>query len=147
MRADHIVEDHLVVGLDHDALEIARLVAQRGVSGVVVAGVDGRLHALLGPPDVLRLMLPPAVRESRSLARVYDEQHADRIAHALAGRTVRDILPDPLDRIPLVRGRATAVELAETMAHVSPLVVVREQDHTLGVITASCLLRRLVSTA
>jgi hypothetical protein len=83
VRADHIVEDHLVVGLDDDALEIARLVAQRGVPGVVVADADGRLHALLGPPDVLRLILPPAVRESRSLARVYDEQHADRIAHAL----------------------------------------------------------------
>jgi predicted transcriptional regulator len=145
--AHHIVEDHLVVGLEDDALEIARLVAQRGVPGVVVADADGRLHALLGPPDVLRRILPPAVRESPSLARVYDEQHADRIAHGLAGRTVRDLFPDPLDRIPLVRGRATAVELAQAMAYGGPLVVVREQDRTLGVITASCLLRRLVWAA
>ena len=148
MRAEHIVEDYLAVGPDDDAFEVVRLVAQRGLPGVVVADADGRLHAVLGPPDVLRLTLPRAVQESSGLARVYDEQLADRIAGELAGRPVGDILRDPPDGIPLARGRATAVELAETMARLrSPLVVVRQRDHTVGVITATCLLRRLVSEA
>ncbi len=99
--------------------------------------------------DLLRLALPRYVQEEPGLARVFDEGHADRIAAALVGIRVRDVMSTASARIPIARPQATVIEVAELMAErCSPLVVVaREQGGTLGVVTVNHLLELLVDAA
>ncbi len=76
---------------DSDAPEAARLLAERGLSGVLV--VDGEPYAILPGSQLLRFVVPTYAQNDPALAAVVDEPHADRICASLAGHTVRDLLP------------------------------------------------------
>jgi CBS domain-containing protein len=146
MRAREIVEDFPVVGLDDDAFEAARLLAARRLPGLIVTDAQGRPHTVLPGSQVLRFIIPAYVQDDPSLARVYDERHADRLCEALVGRTVREMLPKKRGELPVVEADATAVEIAAVMARMrSPVVVVVDGERLVGALTVSRLLGLLLA--
>src|SRR5687768_9744007 len=147
MRAKDLAEPYPTVALDSDAMEAAQTMARERRPGLIVADDAGRPRTVLPGSQVLRFAIPRYVQEDPALARVYDEAASDDLFHALAGRPVRELLPDPEDdrELPLVDPDATTIEVAAVMARCrSPLAVVVDGDRILGVITVSRLLAALV---
>jgi CBS domain-containing protein len=151
MRASELATDYPTVTLDSDALEAARMLAVQKLPGVLVVDADGAPYAVLPASRLVKLLVPAYVIEDPALAAVVDEQHADRLCQALAGRSVAETLPrEPRERTKASVADAddTALEVAALMARErSPLVAVvdsRDGDRLLGVITASHLLDRLL---
>lgn len=133
------------VPLDSDAADAARLLAGRRLPGLVVLDERGLPHSVLPGSQVLRFVIPGYVQDDPMLARVYDEQHADRLTGTLAGTSVRTLLRAERTEPPVVDGRSTTVEIAAVMARLhSPLVAVTEHGRFLGVITVGALLDRMI---
>lgn len=147
MLARDVTEEYPLVRSDDGALEAAEMIAGRRLPGVVVVDAAGRPLTVLPGSQVLRFLVPPYVQEDPSLARVFDERTADRCADRLRERRVSELLPreDERRELPVVDGDATVVECAAVMARLhSPLLVVTDDDHVRGVITASRLLALLL---
>jgi len=143
VRAIDICEDHPMVDLTTDALEAARLMASRSLTGLVVRGDARRPFTVLPASQVLRFLIPAYAQDNPALARVYDEHHADLIAERLAGRTVGEVMPARSDiaTVPRVNDDDTLLEIAAVMAQAhSPIVVVGRGDEIVGVITIRRLL-------
>ena len=135
------MEEYPLVGIDSDALDAARILAVRRLPGLVVTEESGRPYAILPASQVVRFVVPRYIQDDPSLAGVIDESAADRIAAQLAGKTVRDLLPEHPAELPTVHGDDTMLELAAIMARMrSPLVAVLDDDAIIGVVTASRLL-------
>jgi CBS domain-containing protein len=149
MHAADVAEALPTVQLENDFVLAIRTVVRHALPGVVVADARGGVVAYLSSTDLLRLALPSYLRDEPCLARVFDEEQADRIAAALIGARVGDVIGDAGDRISVARPQATVVELAELMARRScPLVLVeRENGGMLGVVTANRLLEVIVAVA
>lgn len=146
MRAREIADDYPVLNLDVDVLDAARLLTQDRLPGIVLTDDAGRPHSVLPDSQVLRLLVPPYVQRDPTLAKVYDEAEADRIAARLSGRTVRQLLPaeNTVD-LPAVGPSATVMEIAAQMARLrSPLTVVVERERMQGVITTTRLLDHIL---
>jgi CBS domain-containing protein len=128
--------------LDGPALDAVRVLAATAAPGVAVVDESGRPVTVLSEAQVIGLFLPHYLRADPALAHVVDEEHADRFAQALAGATVRALLPPQLPHLPWVRDNDTLVEAATVMeAHGSPLVLVLDQfDQLVGAVTAHRLL-------
>ncbi len=147
MLARQLAEPFPVVRLDTPALEATRLLAERGLPGLVVVDDDDMPLAILPGSQVLRFALPEYVEEDPSLASVYSEAEADNFCATLEGHTVAELMPSPqympkrdADR-PLVRGDTTLIEIAAIMARQhSPVVAVVENNKIIGVITVHRLL-------
>ena len=143
MRARELAEDLPTVGLDDGALDAAMLIGRQRLPGIAVLDGDGRPVAVLPASEVLRFLVPAYVQQDPSLARVLDEGTADGCARELASHRVRELLPPRGSRVELaaVGGDATVVECAATMARLrSPLLVVVDDGHPHGLLTASRLL-------
>lgn len=141
MLARELAEDYPLVDVDTDAFDAARVLAFNNLPGLVVTDSEGSPYAVLPASQVVRFVVPEYVREDPSLARVIEEQAADRIARSLAGRRVRDLLPTRPHELPVVKADDTVLELAALMAKArSPLVAVMEQGRIIGVVTAVRLL-------
>jgi predicted transcriptional regulator len=139
--ARELAEDYPLVDVDTDAFDAARILAFNNLPGLVVTDSEGSPYAVLPASQVVRFVVPEYVREDPSLARVIEERAADQIARSLAGRRVRDLLPERLHELPVVRADDTVLELAALMAQVrSPLVAVVDQGRIIGVVTAARLL-------
>lgn len=155
MRARDLAVKYPSVGLDSDALDAARLLAERRLPGVLVVDGDGHPYTILSASRLVMLLVPDYVLEDPALAAVVDERHADRLCQAVAGRSVRDALPRERRVPPVCDPDDTALEVAALMARErSPLLAVVERagkDTTgprlLGVITAAHLLERLLQAA
>ncbi|MGW7264929.1 CBS domain-containing protein [Streptomyces sp. NPDC054842] len=152
MRAIDLAVQYPTVSLDSDALDAARLLAERQLPGVLVVDGDGLPYAILPASRLVKLLVPDYVIEDPALAAVIDERHADRLCQALAGQPVRDALPKERQKPPLADADDTALEVAALMARErSPLVAVVGKDKAgsrlLGVITAAHLLERLLGAA
>lgn len=93
MRARELARSYPTVTLGSPALDAARLLAGRGLPGVLVVDADGAPYAIVPASRFVRLLVPSYVVEDPTLAAVVDEQHADRLCAALADRAVADILP------------------------------------------------------
>ncbi len=139
---------------DDTALDAARLLAGQGLPGLVVVDARGRAVAVLPGSRLVRQIVPPHVRDDPTLARVYDERHADRMGAKLAGRTVADLLEPKRTPLPVVDSGATVMEIASVMAGArSPVVAVSDDEEhpergaVIGVVTAAHLLDRLLPTA
>ncbi|WP_433477387.1 CBS domain-containing protein [Spirillospora sp. CA-142024] len=154
MRARDLAIEYPTVTPDDTAMDAARLLAGRGLPGLVV--VDGRRRAVAVVPGsrLVRQIVPPHVRDDPALARVYDERHADRLCAKLADRTVADLLEDERTPLPVVDADATVMEIASVMAGArSPVVAVSdderhpEKGEVIGVVTAAHLLDRLLPAA
>ncbi|MEO5982131.1 MAG: CBS domain-containing protein [Pedococcus sp.] len=147
MRARQLAQEFPTVELGDDALEAARTMAESGRPGLVVLDGRGRACTVLPGSQVLRFAVPVYVQSDPHLARVFDEKAADELFGKLAGKTVRDLLPDSRDHaeLPVVDPDATSIEVAAVLARMhSPLAVVSDGDSILGVITVSRLLRALL---
>jgi CBS domain-containing protein len=148
MLARELARSFPTVSLDDDALEAARLLADRSLPGlIVIDSSSGRPIAVLPGSQVLRFVVPGYVQDDPALARAFDEQSADALCDALVGRSVRDVLPKPGDRtgIAEVEGDATSIEVAARMSALrSPIVAVMEDGVLVGAITASTLLAHLL---
>lgn len=141
MRAEEIAEDFPVVAVDSDALDAARLLAEYRLPGIVVTDMSGKPYAVLPASQVVRFIVPGYVQDDPALAGVLNETMADRAAEKLAGKMVRDVLPEHLRNVPAADADDTIIEVAATMARLrSPLIAVVKDGELHGVITASRLL-------
>jgi CBS domain-containing protein len=141
MRAEEIAEDFPVVGIDSDALDAARMLAEHHLPGLLVTDTSGKPYAVLPASQVLRFIVPRYVQDDLSLAGVLSESMADQAAKSLRGKTVGDVLPNHLLNIPPVDARDTIIAVAAKMARLrSPLIAVTKDGRLHGVITASRLL-------
>jgi CBS domain-containing protein len=136
-----MAEEYPVVDLDSDALDAARLLAERRLPGLVVTDRTGCPQSVLPASEVVQFLVPSYVRDDPSLAGVLDESMADRIAGKLSGTTVRSLLPAEPTELPRVDADDTVIEVAAVMARLRcPLVAVMEGRTLLGVVSASRLL-------
>ena len=141
MRAEELAEDFPVVTVDSDALDAARLLAEHRLPGIVVTDRSGKPFAVLPASQVVRFIVPRYVQDDPSLAGVLNESMADRAADKLGGKTVGDVLPDHLTKVPAAHADDTIIEVAAVMARLrSPLIAVVKDGKLFGVITASRLL-------
>ncbi len=148
MLARDLAQPFPTVGLDSDALDAARTLAEDRLPGLIVLDDDGLPYTVLPGTQVLRFVVPTYVQEDPALARAYDEKSADELCSRLASRPVRDLLPkrkDMLD-LPVVAADATAIEVAAVMASMhSPLVAVVDEKTLLGAIRLTDLLAHLLA--
>jgi CBS domain-containing protein len=141
MHADEIAEDFPVVTMDSNALDAARMLAEHRLPGILVTDTSGQRYAVLPASQVVRFIVPRYVQDDPSLAGVLNESTADRAAEKLAGKTVRDVLPEHLVDVPAANADDTIIEVAALMARLrSPLIAVMKDGKLHGVITASRLL-------
>jgi CBS domain-containing protein len=141
MRAEEIAEDYPVVTVDSNALDAARMLAEHRLPGIVVTDASGKPYAVLPASQVVRFIVPRYVQDDPSLAGVLNESMADRAAEKLGGKTVGDVLPEHLLRVPPANADDTIIEVAAEMARLrSPLIAVTKDGKLHGVITASRLL-------
>ncbi|MGQ4475730.1 CBS domain-containing protein [Streptomyces sp. SAS_276] len=150
MRARDLAVEYETVGLDSDAMDAARLMAEHRLPALLVVDEQGTPKAILPASQMIKILVPVYVIEDPTLAAVVDERHADRLCQALKGRKVRDCLSKTVPAPPVAAPDDTALEVAAQMAQVrSPLVAVMEKNKAggrlLGVITASHLLERLLA--
>jgi CBS domain-containing protein len=147
MRAAGVVETLPTARLDDDILSAVGLVLRHGLPGLVAADEHGLVVGCVSSVDLLRLALPRYLRGEPALARTFDEGRADRIAAALAGIRVGDVVDEAAGWIPSARPQATLVEVVELMARQRcPLVLVeKEEGGVLGVVTANRLIELLVT--
>nr|WP_040723600.1 CBS domain-containing protein [Nocardia veterana] len=142
MHASQMVEDYPVVGMDTDALDAARLLAEHRLPGIVVTDGTGRPEAVLPASQVVRFLVPTYVQDDPSLAGVLSESMCERVVAKLRGKTVRDVIPEQLVKVPAAKADDTVIEVAALMAQYrSPLVAVLQDSELIGVITASRLLQ------
>ncbi|MBF8184740.1 CBS domain-containing protein [Nonomuraea sp. K274] len=144
MRARDLLSAFPTLSLDTPVIEAARLLAEQDLPGLIVVDDRGLPFSILPGTQVLRLAVPGYCQDDPALARVIDEQHADRFLDALAGRTVREALPPEPRELPVADPGATVLELAAMMARThSPLVAIVDEDRLLGAVTLQALLDRV----
>jgi CBS domain-containing protein len=147
MHAEDIVEEFPVVTVDSSALDAARMLAEHRLPGIVVTDSSGQPYAVLPASQVVRFIVPTYVQDDPSLAGVINESWADKAAEKLAGKKVRDVLPEHLQDIPSANADDTIIEVAALMAQLrSPLIAVLKDGRLHGVITASRLLAAALKT-
>jgi hypothetical protein len=79
VRARDLAAPFPTVGLDTTALDAARLLAGSDLPGLIVVDRRGRPTTVLPGTRVLRMALPCYCVDDPTLARVVDEEHADRM--------------------------------------------------------------------
>ncbi|MCC5581942.1 CBS domain-containing protein [Microtetraspora sp. AC03309] len=147
MRARDLTADFPTVTLDTPMIEAARLLADQDLPGLIVIDERGRPRTVLPGTQVLRLAVPRYCQDDPALARVVDEAHADAFLRALAGRTVRECLPEEPRELPVTDPDATVLEIAALMARTrSPLVAVVSGGRLLGAVTLQTLLDRALAS-
>lgn len=126
---------------DSDALDAARLLAERRLPGLVVTDREGIPQTILPASQVVQFLVPGYVQDDPSLAGVLNESMADRVADTLGGKSVRSLLPKVPPELPRVDADDTIIEVAAIMARLRcPMVAVMQGTKLLGVISASRLL-------
>lgn len=141
MRAEDLDEQFLIVQVESDALEAARLIAEHGLPGLIVTDASRKPCAVLLASEMLRFVLPRYVQDDITLAGVLGDALADSASENLAGKTVGDVLPKQPRAVPSVNARDGVIKVAAEMAQQrSPLIAVIENGKLHGVITAARLL-------
>ena len=135
------------IGMDDDALDAARMMAEQRLPGIVVCEPSGRPTRILPGSQVLRFVIPRFVQDDAALARVISERASDRLLGELVGKKVRDVLSRPPDvDLAVANPDDTVLELAVLMARThSPLVAVVENDLLIGCVTLPRLLDVLLA--
>lgn len=125
MQARDLAQPYPTVRADTDALTAARLLTEHNRPGLIVVDDQDHPVAVLPGSQVLRVMIPSYVQDDPALARVLDEQFADSMCSALAGRTVAELIPKDKPPLPVANDDDTVLEIAAMMAaNRSPLVAV-----------------------
>ncbi|MGW3351786.1 CBS domain-containing protein [Nonomuraea rubra] len=146
MRARDLITTLPTVTPETSIAAAARLLAQQRLPGLIVVDEQEMPLSVLPGTQVLRLAVPDYCQEDPALARVVDEEHADRFLRSVADRTVRDALPPRPRELPITDPDATLLEMAALMARThSPLVAVVDDGELIGAVTLQALLDRAVS--
>lgn len=143
MHARDLVEPFPTVSLDTLATEVAKMMSDERLPGVIVCDETGSPFTVLLGLEVLRFVIPPYVQDNPALVRVYSEKDSDALYGRLDGFTVRDMLPPKpdLDELPVVGQDATTLEVAAVMARLHRSVVaVIDGNRLLGAVTVSRLI-------
>jgi predicted transcriptional regulator len=135
------------IGMDDDALDAVRMMAEQRLPGIVVCEPSGRPTRILPGSQVLRFVIPRYVQDEAALARVISERASDRLLGELVGKKVRDVLSQPPDvDLAVVNPDDTVLEIAVLMARThSPLVAVVEDGLLIGCVTLPRLLDVLLA--
>jgi predicted transcriptional regulator len=131
-------------------VDVARRLVAEALPGLAVVSDDGRPLAVLPASQVLGLAVPAYIKDDPSLARVVDEDAADRLADGLAGLTVQSVLDDAEpDQLGTVAHDATLLEVAALMARLQvPLLVVAGPEGTaIGTVAARDVLGAALTRA
>ena len=140
MRAKDLDEQFPIVQIDSDAMDAARMIAEHSLPGLVVADASHKPLAVILASEMLYFVLPRYVQADVTLAGVLGDVLADH-AQNLAGKTVGDLLPKDLRKVPAVDARDGVIKVAAEMSQQRcPLIAVTENGILHGVITASRLL-------
>ncbi len=147
MRARDLAVPCPSIGMDDDAVDAVRLLAEERLPGLVVCEPDGRPSRILPGSQVLRFAIPRYVQDDAALARVISERASDRLLEELSGRKVRDLLPVRPDvDLAIANPDDTVLELAVLMARTrTPLLAVVERDRLTGCVLLSRLLEVLLA--
>jgi hypothetical protein len=94
MRAGEVAAPFPTVGLDTPVVEAARLLAGQNLPGLIVVDEAGLPWTVLPGTQVLRMAVPPYRQDDPALAQVIDEAEADLLLSGIAGRPVRQCLPE-----------------------------------------------------
>jgi CBS domain-containing protein len=141
VRIRDLVIEHPVVYCDTPAAHAARLIADHNVSGVIVLDRHDRPVSILDGVDLLRLIVPSAIREDPSRARLEEDGHAEVFLRELDGRTVGHCLPQDSPRLLCVHPMATALEVAGQMSRANcSLAAVVDEEKFIGVILLNSLI-------
>ena len=141
VRAEDLDEQFSIVAVDSDAIDAARMIAEHGLPGVVVADASHKPQAMILASEILAFVLPRYVQDNITLAGVMGDALADHATENLAGKTVGDVLPKNPRAVPSVNSRDGVIKVAAEMAqHRSPLIAVLQKGKLHGVITAPRLL-------
>ncbi|MGH3308969.1 MAG: CBS domain-containing protein [Nocardioides sp.] len=152
MQAHELASPYPTVRMETPAVDAVRVLTEHDRPGLIVVDDNEHPLAILPGSQVLRMLIPRYVQDDPTLARVLDEDFADRIYEALADKTVHDLLPREKVPLPVVAPDDTVLEIAAIMAaDRSPLVaVVEERSKTaplIGAISASQLIGRVLPRA
>jgi CBS-domain-containing membrane protein len=149
VQAHELASPYPTVRMDTPAAQAVRVLTEHDRPGLIVVDDNDHPIAILPGSQVLRMMIPRYVQDDPTLARVLDEDFADKIYEALGDKTVRDLLPK--DKVPLavVAPDDTVLEIAAIMAadRCPLVVVVEERSKTaplIGAISASQLIGRVL---
>jgi CBS domain-containing protein len=137
MLARDLAVPYPTIGMEDDALDAARLMAEHHLPGVVVCEPDGRPVRVLPGSQVLSFVIPQYVQDDATLARVISERGSDQLLSELSGRTVRELLPErSRSRLVVATPDDTVLELCVLMAREhTPLVAVVEDGVLVGCVT------------
>jgi CBS domain-containing protein len=145
VQARELAIPYPTVRMDTDGLTAARLLTEHNRPGLIV--VDEHQHpiAVLPGSQVLRVMIPAYVQDDPTLARVLEEEFADRLCYGLAEHTVEELVPKDRPNLPVANPDDTILEIAAMMAAArSPLVAVLDgkgrRAALLGAVTVHDLL-------
>ena len=149
MQAHELASPYPTVRMDTPAAEAVRALTEHDRPGLIVVDDNEHPIAILPGSQVLRMLIPRYVQDDPTLARVLDEDFADKIYEALGDKSVHDLLPQEKVPLTVVAPDDTVLEIAAIMAaNRSPLVaVVEERSKTaplIGAISASQLLGRIL---
>lgn len=121
-------------------MDAARMIAEHGLPGVVVADAARKPIAMILASEMLHFVLPRYVQADIALAGVVGDALSDH-AQNLAGKTVGDLLPRDPRRVPTINARDGVIKVAAEMSQQRcALIGVIENGALHGVITASRLL-------
>jgi CBS domain-containing protein len=149
VQAHELASPYPTVRLDTSAARAVRVLTEHDRPGLIVVDDNDHPVAVLPASQVLRMMIPRYVQDDPTLARVLDEDFADKIYEALSDKTVSDLLPSDKVPLPVVAPDDTVLEIAAIMAaNRSPLVAVLEKRSKtaplLGAVSASQLVGRVL---
>lgn len=152
MQAHELAAPYPTVRLDTPAGEAVRVLTEHDRPGIIVVDDNDHPIAILPGSQVLRMLIPRYVQDDPTLAKVLDEDFADKIYDALADKTVRDLLPREKVPLAVVAPDDTVLEIAAIMAaDRCPLVAVIETRSKtaplIGAISASQLMGRILPEA
>jgi CBS domain-containing protein len=149
VQAHELAAPYPTVRMETPAARAVRVLTEHDRPGLIVVDDNEHPLAVLPGSQVLRMLIPRYVQDDPTLARVLDEDFADKLSEALAEKTVHDLMPQDKVELPVVAPDDTVLEIAAIMAAKRcPLVaVVEERSKTapmIGAISASQLLGRIL---
>jgi CBS domain-containing protein len=144
MQARDIAVPVPTVTVSDPVAKAVRVMAVSRLPGLIVVDERSRPKLVLPGSQVLRLAVPESYQEDPALARVVDEDHADRFWTELGDLTVGECAPRTHTRPVMVRSDATLLEVAALMARQhSPLVAVVDDS---GALVGAITLERLITS-
>jgi CBS domain-containing protein len=132
--------DVVSVRPDAPLRDVARLLAERGISGVPVLDESDRVLGVISEGDIMAMEAPPAPPRSRLLALLFHQETASAVSSTLLGRTAAEAMSAP----PItVEPDCPVTQAAALMAEreVNRLPVVDNRKRLVGILSRADVVR------